>query len=103
MATIVQFHRLELFPGAIDKSCPWLESAATPWEEARDLFAGIESNADTVESIRELIEVPPRIEEALWRYARRYPEDAQGIERVLEFRRCVREEFERLVAAGRRN
>jgi hypothetical protein len=103
MATIVQTYRLELFPAAVDESYSWLESTATPWEEASDLFAGIESNGDTVESIRELIAVPPKIEEALWRYARLHPEDAQGIEQVLEFRRCVREEFERLVAAERRN
>src|ERR1700694_3653076 len=103
MTTTVQIHRLELFLGAVEQSCCWLESTATPWEEARGLFARIESSGDTVESIRELIAVPPKIEETLRRYARRHPEDAKGIERVLEFRRSVREDFERLVAAERRN
>ena len=54
-------------------------------------------NGETVESIRSLIAVPPEIEDALTLYARRNPEDAFGIERVIRFRRRVAEEFERLV------
>ena len=38
-----------------------------------------------------------QIEEALTLYARKYPEDAFGIEPVIRFRRLVGEEFERLV------
>ena len=55
------------------------------------------AETDTVKSIRELILVSPEIEKALTLYARRHHEDAFGIERVLEFRRRVGEEFERLV------
>ena len=44
----------------------------------------------------------PRIEAALLLYAERNPEDAQGIERVLQFRRRVAEEFKRLAADGGR-
>jgi hypothetical protein len=54
-------------------------------------------NGDTVDSIRELIAVPPWIEDALGLYGRRFPEDAPAIEKVLRFRTCVREEFDRLV------
>jgi hypothetical protein len=55
-------------------------------------------NGDTVESIRALIAVPPKIEEALTLYARQHPEDAFGVERVLRFRQRAAEEFERLVS-----
>ena len=44
---------------------------------------------DTVESIRELIGIPPETEEVLVAYAHQHPEDAIGIERVLKFRRRV--------------
>jgi hypothetical protein len=54
-------------------------------------------NGDTVDSIRELVAVPPWIEHALGLYARRYPEEAPTIEKVLRFRKRVREEFDRLV------
>jgi hypothetical protein len=53
---------------------------------------------DTVESIRELIAIPPETESVLTRYAYAHPEDAFGIERVLRFRKRVAEEFERLAA-----
>jgi hypothetical protein len=57
----------------------------------------IRRNANSVEAIRELIAVPPEIEDALRLYASHHPEDAKGIEKVLRFRRRVREEFDRLV------
>jgi hypothetical protein len=44
-----------------------------------------------------LIAVPPEIEAVLCLYAKHHPEDARGIERVLRFRKHVREEFDRLV------
>jgi hypothetical protein len=44
-----------------------------------------------------LIAVPPEIEAVLCLYAKHHPEDARGIERVLRFRKRVREEFDRLV------
>jgi hypothetical protein len=39
----------------------------------------------------------PDIERTLQLYLRRHPEDARGIERVLQFRERVSAEFERLV------
>lgn len=41
--------------------------------------------------------MPENIEVALRQYARRHPEDAHGIERVLTFRRQVSEQFEGLL------
>jgi hypothetical protein len=51
----------------------------------------------TVESIRELISVPPEIEAALLAYADHYPKDGDRIRCVLQFRRKVGVEFERLL------
>jgi hypothetical protein len=51
----------------------------------------------TVESIRELISVPPDIEVALIAYANHYPKDGDRIRCVLRFRRKVGVEFERLL------
>ena len=84
------------FSRAAEYSPPWLDRAVAPREEALSLFALIGRNGDTVEPVRELIAVPPRMEAALLLYAERNPEDALGIERVLEFRRRVAEEFDRL-------
>jgi hypothetical protein len=75
-----------------------LDGAQAPRDEARGLFVLIRSNAASVESIRDLIAVPPEIEGVLLCYARKHPEDAQGIAKVLGFRKRVREEFDRLVA-----
>ena len=75
----------------------WLAGAFAPRDEARSLFVLIRRNAASVESIRDLIAVPPEIEAALCLYARHHPEDARGIEKVLSFRKRVREEFDRLV------
>ena len=68
-----------------------------PREEARNLVALIGRNGNTVESIRQLIAVPANIEQALKHYARLHPQDAEGVEIVLEFRRLVAKEFDRLV------
>lgn len=84
------------FSRAAEYSPPWLDRAVAPREEALSLFALIGRNSDTVEPVRELIAVPPRMEAALLLYAKRNPEDALSIERVLQFRRRVAEEFERL-------
>jgi len=75
----------------------WLEETASPLGEAVDLFESVWRENLSVESVRELIAVPKNIEAALRQYARRYPEDAPGIERVLKFRRQVGEEFESLL------
>jgi hypothetical protein len=97
MATALHVQTPEDFSPAAEYSSPWLDRAIAPREEALCLFAMVGRNGDTVESVRELIAVPPRIEAALLLYAERNPEDALGIERVLQFRRRVAEEFERLV------
>ena len=51
----------------------------------------------TIDSIRDLISVPPEIESALLAYAAHYPIDGQRIQCVLQFRRRVGAEFERLL------
>lgn len=76
----------------------WLSCTAPAHSEARHLFALISRNGETVESIRELIAVPPDVENALRLYAREHSEDAAGVERALRFRGRVGEEFERLVS-----
>jgi hypothetical protein len=75
----------------------WLDGPRAPRDEARGLFVLIRGNAASVESIRDLIAVPPEIEAVLCLYAKHHPEDARGIEKVLGFRKRVREEFDRLV------
>jgi hypothetical protein len=94
-ATHVQTSTL---PSDSGDSFQWLGGDFAPRDEARGLFALIRRKADSVESIRDLIAVPPEIEGALSLYATHHPEDASGIERVLQFRKRVREEFDRLVA-----
>jgi len=66
-------------------------------EEARALFEMIGRNGDSVESIRELFSVPPKIEVWLLEQTRHSPRGRRGIEKVLRFRRRVLEEFERLI------
>lgn len=96
MATALHVQTQGDFSPAAEYSSPWLDRPVAPREEAISLFALVGRNGDTVESVRELIAVPPRMEAALLLYAERNPEDALGIERVLQFRRRVAEEFERL-------
>jgi hypothetical protein len=74
-----------------------LEGAFAPRDEARGLFVLIRRNASSVEDVRDLIAVSPRIEAALKRYMGEHPEDAPGIEKMLGFRKRVMEEFDRLV------
>jgi hypothetical protein len=75
----------------------WLDGSHAPRDEARGLFGLVRRNAASVESVRDLIAVPPEIEAVLCLYAKRHPEDARGIEQVLRFRKRVQEEFDRLV------
>ena len=108
MATSLQIQTFETIPpaapeivAAVDQpkaDSHWLDRTASPREEARILFDMMIRKQETVESIRELIAVPLEIEEALTLYARRHPEDAFGIERVLKFRKRVAEEFDGLIA-----
>jgi hypothetical protein len=81
-----------------DDRSRWLDWNAKPTEEARKLLMLVGRNDNTVESVRELIAVPPETEAALLLYAQENPEDAPGIERVLQFRHHVAKEFERLAA-----
>jgi hypothetical protein len=74
---------------------PW--AIRNPLDEARDLYRMVAYGSCTVESIRELISVPPEIESALRLYAEQYPKDGQRIHCVLRFRERVAHEFERLV------
>ncbi len=76
---------------------PWLWSAASPQAEARLLFSMIGRNGDSLESIRELISVPPHVETLLRAFAQEHPEHGAGIEGILRYRLEVGREFERLV------
>jgi len=73
--------------------------AAGARAEARGLLPLLLSGS-TLEEIRELIAVPPRIERVLRAYARTNAEDAYWIEANLKFRQAVGREFERLVREG---
>jgi hypothetical protein len=81
-----------------------ISSAAEGWSvpnasiEANWLYAMVVRQVETVESIAELIAVPPHIESALQEYARRNPDEAGRIDRVLHFRRQVQDRFNRLAA-----
>ena len=106
MATALQIQTFEVIlpadlqivtsVGKSKRESHWLDRTASPREEARILFAMVGRSGETGESLRELIAIPPETEEGgLTRYARKYPEDAFGIERVIGFRQRVAEEFER--------
>lgn len=84
-------------PRPEDRAATWLDGAVAPRAEARGLLALVRTDAASIEAVRELIGISPRIENALHRYMQAHPEDARGIEKVLRFRERVREEFERLV------
>lgn len=70
---------------------PW--AVRNPLDEARDLHRMVLYGSCTVESIRDLISVPPDIKAALLAYADRYPKDGERIHCVLRFRRRVAEEL----------
>jgi hypothetical protein len=67
--------------------------------EAHGLYRMIQAEC-SVEQLRELIAVPPRIERVLLAYAKAHVEDAHWIGACLKFRKAVAEEFERLLCAG---
>lgn len=69
-------------------------------EEALALFQMIGRNGDSADSIRELIQVPPKVESWLLGQARHGPRGRRGILKVLNFRRRVLAEFERLLEAS---
>jgi hypothetical protein len=68
--------------------------------EALGLYRMLGHDGNTVEELRELISVPPKIECALCAFARAHPEEAHCINRNLKFRSRVLQEFERLVRDG---
>jgi len=92
MATALQIHS-----SPSSASNDWITRTASSRTEALSLFVVMRQKGETIESIRELIQVPAEIENALRRYGREYPEEAPGIDRAIMFRRTVLEEFERLV------
>ena len=62
------------------------------------VFCGLAfRGAESVQEIRELIAVAPKIESILRLYMKQTPKDAWWIERALKFRRHVLEHFNRLV------
>src|SRR6266404_9993545 len=69
------------------------------FQEAGALFLMI-GEENTVEELRELIAVPPKIERALQAFAKANPREAHWIESTLKFREAVGREFERLVRDG---
>jgi len=92
MATAPQIHSTE----SIDKH-DWMLHPAAPRIEAQALFVAMRQNKETVESIRELIEVSTESPNNLKAFVRCYPEEAQWIELSLLFRKLVATEFERLI------
>src|SRR5215472_14539561 len=67
------------------------------FHEAVALYRMVVQGTDTITEIRELIQVPERVEKALRAYAKAYPDDAQWVERSIKFRSVVLQEFNRLV------
>ena len=71
-----------------------------PKAEARALLEIMRQTGETADDIRELILVPPEIQSLFRSYALEHPEEFHAIEQVLDFRRRVGEEFDRLVERG---
>jgi hypothetical protein len=67
--------------------------------EARALYRMLGAG-HTLEELRECIGVPPEIERALMLYAAANSVEASWIEKILNFRKSVEQEFERLVQEG---
>jgi hypothetical protein len=90
------------FSGRSDKTRKVIPTSSTPAaEEARLLFEMVERRSDTVEGVRELIAVPSEVEATLRKFAKRHPEERRGIERILEYRRRVLTEYEKLIASSK--
>ena len=84
-------------------SCPPLTRRAA-WafasvqSEAQSLFRLIGTNRETADTLRQLISIPPRELSILQALAVRSPDLSRCVERAIEFRQQVLEEFDRLVA-----
>lgn len=72
----------------------WLEGSSGPLAEARSLLTLV--RVASINSVRDFIDVPPNIEEML-HIMGQHPEDTTAIEKVLSFRKRVREAFDQLV------
>jgi hypothetical protein len=68
--------------------------------EAHAIYRMLGHDVNTVEELRELIAVPPKIERALRAFAKAHVQDAYWIEATLKFRESVAREFEGLVCDG---
>lgn len=95
LTTVPAFRRPALV-GALDEASLW--GLPSPEYEAQMLLRLIATGRETVESVRELIAVSPRIEAFLLAYARAHPKEGMGISKILEFRRQVGREFGSLVS-----
>jgi hypothetical protein len=67
---------------------------------ALGLYRMLGQGGNTVELIRDLIAVPPKIARVLLAFARAHPEEAHSVQKNLKFRQAVGIEFERLVREG---
>jgi hypothetical protein len=77
---------------------PGLEMTCSARHEAEQLFAMVRIGKETVESVRELVDVPPRVCIVL-RAAARAGVIAHSIDQALTFRAQVRQHFDAIVAA----
>jgi hypothetical protein len=81
-------------------SCQALWSAPSPKTGAQGLLQMLGHNGTTVEAIRELVSIPAEAEQLLPRVCRAISRGPEDIERVIEFRQRIGEEFERLLGLG---
>src|ERR1700680_2465575 len=63
-----------------DNTSAWLDRKSAARAEVRALLVAVGKNGDTVESLRELISVPPEVEALLRAYGRAHPAEAREIE-----------------------
>ena len=98
MATALQIQSFEIGHPSPKPEPVWIEHTASPEAEARVLFEMMQKSGGSLGSFRELISVPLELEAALLLYARKYPEDSAGIEKILGFRKRVADEFENLLS-----
>ena len=67
--------------------------------EALGLYRMFGHDGNTIDALRELIAVPPKIEQVLLAFARAHPQETY-IEKNLKFRQAAGREFERLLCEG---
>lgn len=68
-----------------------------PRVEARALFQMLTRGHTDIASLRDLIDIPEETEQKLRAFVAEYPDNETRIERLLNFRKRVRAEFERLI------